>query len=69
MTSCTPASNRVASAFIRSNASAVSTCSSVARIAATDRALPARVPPIPPTSTRSASGCAATAAATSWVSP
>ena len=45
---------RPARAIIAANAASVSTCSSVARIAATDRALPARVPPTPPVSTMSA---------------
>ena len=45
----------VDSAIMWANASSVRTCSSVARIAATDSALPAIVPPTPPMSTRSRS--------------
>src|SRR5204863_368883 len=46
----TPCVKRPASSIIRSKAVAVSTSSSVARIAAAERAFPARVPPTPPTS-------------------
>jgi hypothetical protein len=55
-----------------SNAVGVSTSPSVARIAAVDRALPANVPPTPPTSTMSASPASVwlvIAAATSVVIP
>ena len=48
ITSRTPATKRSQSAIIRSKASSVRTCSSVARAAASDSALPARVPPTPP---------------------
>ena len=54
-TSLTPASNRSASGIIRANASSVRTSVSVARMAASESALPARVPPIPPTSQSSRS--------------
>ena len=53
MTPWTPAVKRVASSIIPTKASSVRTCSSVARVAATDRALPASVPPTPPVSMRS----------------
>jgi hypothetical protein len=46
----TPAVNRSWSAVMRVNASSVSTDASVARAAARDSALPASVPPTPPTS-------------------
>jgi hypothetical protein len=55
-----------------SNAAWVSTSPRVARIAAVDSALPANVPPTPPTSTMSASPasvCAVIEAATSVVMP
>ena len=48
--SLTPSAQRAPSAIIRSNASSVSTCSSVERIAASESALPDSVPPMPPTS-------------------
>jgi hypothetical protein len=47
--------NFVASLNILSKAYSVNTLSRVALIVATERALPAKVPPIPPTSTRSTS--------------
>ena len=46
----TSSAQRSASVIICSNASSVSTSASVARIAASDSALPASVPPTPPTS-------------------
>ena len=46
----TPALKRSCSAVMRANAGAVSTSASVARAAASDSALPASVPPTPPTS-------------------
>ena len=51
----TPSSNRSASAIIRANASSVRTEVNVAQIAASESALPASVPPIPPTSESSRS--------------
>ncbi len=60
----TPAVNASHKETMRANAEGVSTDERVARIAATDRALPARVPPTPPTSTRSADGSDDAAAAT-----
>ena len=50
MTLRTPAVNRSASEIMTVKASSVSTCSRVARMAATDSALPASVPPTPPVS-------------------
>ena len=46
----TPSAHRSPSAIIRSNASSVRTWSRVARIAASESALPESVPPMPPTS-------------------
>lgn len=50
---CTSFVNFVASFIILSKAYSVKTASRVDLIVATERAFPARVPPIPPTSTRS----------------
>ena len=50
ITSLTPVSKRLPSLIMRSKASSVRTRSSVARAAASERALPESVPPIPPTS-------------------
>ena len=69
---CTPSVNAVASSVMCANASAVSTSPRVARIAAVDSALPASVPPTPPTSMMSASPASVwpvIAAATSSVMP
>ena len=52
-----------------SKAAWVMTCSRVARIAAMDSPLPARVPPIPPTSMSSSSTERAILSATSRVNP
>ena len=46
----TPSTKRSRSAIMRSNAESVSTSPSVARVAASERALPASVPPTPPVS-------------------
>lgn len=61
--------NFVQSFIIRSKASSVNTVSRVVRIAAIERALPAKVPPIPPTSTRSTFFALMILSATSWVTP
>ena len=61
--------NRSAIAVMCANASGVSTDDSVARIAATESALPASVPPTPPVSTMSAESSARMRAASSAVSP
>lgn len=61
--------NLVASLIILSKAYSVKTSSKVAFIVATDKALPARVPPIPPTSTRSTFLAWATLSAIYWVNP
>ncbi len=68
-TPLTPASNRSASGIIRAKASSVRTSVSVARMAASDSALPARVPPMPPTSQSSRSIDALTRSATASVNP
>lgn len=61
--------NFVASLCILSNASSVKTLYKVALIVATERAFPARVPPIPPTSTRSTFFACDTLSAIYWVKP
>ena len=61
--------NRVASAIMRSKASSVRTCSSVARVAASESALPASVPPTPPVSSMSASASPVMRSARSVVMP
>ena len=65
MAASTPSVNRSASGIMRSNASAVRTCSSVARMARSESAFPARVPPMPPTSTGPGGSAAATRRAVS----
>ena len=64
MTRSTPAWNRCASSIIRANASSVKTSASVARAAAIASALPARVPPTPPTSASRHAVVASTRSAT-----
>ena len=54
---------------MRPKASSVRTSVSVARMAAIERALPARVPPMPPTSQSSRSIEALTRSATASVNP
>ena len=54
---------------MRSNASSVSTSASVARAAASESALPASVPPMPPTSAASQTVFASTRSATSSLIP
>jgi hypothetical protein len=61
--------NFVASLNILSKAYSVNTLSRVALIVATERALPAKVPPIPPTSTRSTSFAWVTLSAIYCVKP
>ena len=51
----TPSDHRVPKSIMRSKFSCVKTCVNVARIAASDKALPAKVPPIPPVSIISSS--------------
>src|SRR5260370_1026696 len=67
--SATPSVKRLASGIIFSNAAGVRTCSSVARIAASESALPASVPPMPPTSQSSSCMRAEMRCATSSVQP
>ncbi len=55
MPACTPSAQASASGTMCSKAAGVMTCSRVAFIAAIDRPLPARVPPMPPTSMSSSS--------------
>ena len=62
-------SKRSPSAIMRSNASSVSTSPSVARTAASESALPARVPPTPPTSAAPAIVCSRIRSPTSSVNP
>ncbi len=69
ITSSMPLARRFASGIIRSKASLVITCSSVALIAATERALPERVPPMPLSSVESAFIFAEALSATSWLTP
>ena len=70
ITSLTPASKRSATPIMWSNAASVSTSSSVARVAASESAFPASVPPMPPTSdVSSVRWWAMTRSATSSVIP
>ena len=69
MPACTPSVQRTACAVIVSNAAGVSTSVRVARTAAMDRALPASVPPTPPTSMSSSSIERCTRAVSSAVMP
>ena len=69
MPASTPSAQRSPSGSIRANASSVSTSVSVARIAASDSALPARVPPMPPTSMSSSAIEASIRSDTSAVMP
>ncbi len=65
----TPDSKRSPSAIMRSNASSVSTSESVARTAASESALPASVPPTPPTSASRQKVWSTTRSATSALIP
>ena len=69
MASSTPSVKRSASGIMREYASSVRTCASVARIARSESALPASVPPMPPTSTGPSGSAAMTRAAVSSLMP
>ena len=69
MPASTPSAQRSASGIIREYADGVSTSASVTRMAANESALPASVPPMPPTSMSSSAMLASIAADTSAVMP